>query len=65
MVLRYLKGTRNNEILVERQQDVCIIGFVDSDYAEDLDKPQSRKDSTKDMFSLVMKDLYLGGLYFN
>ena len=38
-ILRYLKGTRNKGIMFERQHgDVCITGFIDSDYAGDLDK---------------------------
>jgi len=41
-IIRYLKGTRNKSIMFERQHDdACITGFVDSDYAGDLDKRRS------------------------
>jgi len=41
-ILRYLKGIINKGIMFERQhRDACITGFVDSDYAGDLDKRQS------------------------
>ncbi|CAL2269974.1 unnamed protein product [Prunus armeniaca] len=36
---RYLKGTKNFGILFERQQEkACVSGYMDSDYARDLDK---------------------------
>ena len=38
-MLRYLKGTSSHGIVFERQHEgICICGFVDSDYAGDLDK---------------------------
>ena len=41
-ILRYLKGSRNKGIMFERQHgDACITGFIDSDYARDLDKHRS------------------------
>ena len=41
-ILMYLKGIRNKGIMFERQQgDACITGFVDSDYAGDLDERRS------------------------
>jgi len=40
--LRYLKGIKNLDIMFERQyEEVCIIGFIDSDHAGDLDKWRS------------------------
>ena len=41
-ILRYLKGTKRLGILFERQQGkACVSGYVDSDYAGDLDKRRS------------------------
>lgn len=41
-ILRYLKGTKGLGILFERkQEEACVAGFVDSDYAGDLDKRRS------------------------
>ncbi|PRQ16639.1 putative RNA-directed DNA polymerase [Rosa chinensis] len=41
-ILRYLKGTRQLGIMFERKQEVaCVAGFVDADYAGDLDKRRS------------------------
>ncbi|XP_040364466.1 secreted RxLR effector protein 161-like [Rosa chinensis] len=41
-ILRYLKGTRQLGIMFERKHEVaCVAGFVDSDYAGDLDKRRS------------------------
>jgi hypothetical protein len=41
-ILRYLKGTKELGIMFERQHgETNIVGFVDSDYAGDLDKRRS------------------------
>ncbi|CAL2228538.1 unnamed protein product [Prunus armeniaca] len=41
-ILRYLKGTKKFGILFERKQGkACVSGYVDSDYARDLDKRRS------------------------
>ncbi|BFG26329.1 hypothetical protein CerSpe_126030 [Prunus speciosa] len=41
-ILMYLKGTKRIGILFERQQGkACVSGYVDSDYAGDLDKRRS------------------------
>src|SRR3954465_12004542 len=41
-ILRYMKGTSNYGIMFERQRKgTCISGFVDSDYAGDLNKRRS------------------------
>ncbi|XP_040367425.1 secreted RxLR effector protein 161-like [Rosa chinensis] len=41
-ILRYLKGTRQLGILFERKQEVaCVAGFVDANYAGDLDRRRS------------------------
>ncbi|KAL6273672.1 hypothetical protein ACE6H2_024364 [Prunus campanulata] len=41
-IFRYLKGTKRFGILFERQQrKACVLGYVDSDYAGDLDKRRS------------------------
>ena len=41
-ILRYLKGTKELGIMFERQHgETNIVGFVDSDYASDLDKRRS------------------------
>ena len=41
-ILRYLKGTRNLNIMFEKQYgEACIISFVNSDYVGDLDKRRS------------------------
>ena len=40
-ILKFLKGTRNKGIMFERQhENTCITGFIDSDYARDLNKHQ-------------------------
>jgi hypothetical protein len=41
-ILRYLKGTKQLGIMFERKQEVaCVAGYVDSDYAGDLDRRRS------------------------
>ncbi|KAH0992661.1 hypothetical protein GBA52_004144 [Prunus armeniaca] len=41
-ILRYLKGTKKFGILFERKQGkACVSGYVNSDYARDLDKRRS------------------------
>ena len=41
-ILRYLEGTSNYDIMFARQREgTCRSGFVDSDYAGDLDKRRS------------------------
>lgn len=44
-ILRYLKGTNKLGILFERkQEEACIVGLVDADYAWDFDKRRSTAD---------------------
>jgi hypothetical protein len=41
-ILRYLKGTKQLGIMFESKQEVaCVAGYVDSDYAGDLDRRRS------------------------
>lgn len=50
-ILRYLKGITIHRIMLNMEQSVSsVVGYVDSDYAVDLD---DRKSTTKYVFTLA------------
>lgn len=55
-ILRYLRGTKDHDILFSRQQsDLSVVGYIDADYARDLD---NRRSTTGYVFTLYKGPIF-------